>query len=38
VHRKSTYVLVFWQDGARVDVLTSSLPAEQLMALVFAAR
>ena len=38
VHRKSTYVLVFWQDGTRVDVLTSSLPAEQVMALVFAAR
>jgi anti-sigma factor RsiW len=38
VHRKSTNVLVFWQDGARVDVLTSSLPAEQVMALAFATR
>ena len=36
VHRKSTNVLVFWQDGARVDVLTSSLPAEQVVALAFA--
>jgi hypothetical protein len=33
VHRKSTNVLVFWQDGSRVDVLTSSLPAEQVVAL-----
>jgi anti-sigma factor RsiW len=33
VHRKSTNALVFWQDGSRVDVLTSSLPAEQVVAL-----
>jgi anti-sigma factor RsiW len=33
VHRKSTNILVFWQDGSRVDVLTSSLPAEQVVAL-----
>ena len=33
VHRKSTNVLVFWQDGSRVDVLTSSLPTEQVVAL-----
>ena len=37
VHRKSTNVLVFWQDGFRVDVLTSSLPAEQVVALAFSA-
>jgi hypothetical protein len=36
VHRKSTNVLVFWQDGPRVDVLTSSLPAEQVVALALA--
>jgi anti-sigma factor RsiW len=36
VHRKSTNVLVFWQDGSRVDVLTSSLPAEQVVALALA--
>jgi len=33
VHRKSTNALVFWQDGSRVDVLTSSLPADQVVAL-----
>ena len=33
VHRKATNALVFWQDGSRVDVLTSSLPAEQVVAL-----
>jgi anti-sigma factor RsiW len=37
VHRKSTNVLVFWQDGSRLDVLTSSLPAEQVVALAFQA-
>ncbi len=37
VHRKSTNVLVFWQDGSRVDVLTSSLPAERVVALALAA-
>ena len=37
VHRKSTYVLVFWQDGPRVQVLTSSLPAEQVVHVAFAA-
>ena len=36
VHRKATNALVFWQDGARVDVLTSSLPAEQVVALALA--
>lgn len=36
VHRKSTNILVFWQDGSRVDVLTSSLPSEQVVALAFA--
>jgi anti-sigma factor RsiW len=36
VHRKSTNALVFWQDGSRVDVLTSSLPAEQVFALALA--
>jgi len=36
VHRKATNALVFWQDGSRVDVLTSSLPAEQVVALALA--
>ena len=36
VHRKATNVLVFWQDGSRLDVLTSSLPAEQVFALALA--
>jgi hypothetical protein len=36
VHRKATNVLVFWQDGSRVDALTSSLPAEQVVALALA--
>jgi hypothetical protein len=30
---QSTNVLVFWQDGSRVDALTSSLPADQVVAL-----
>jgi anti-sigma factor RsiW len=38
VHRKSTYALVFWQEGPRVQVLTSSLPAEQAVRIAFAAR
>jgi hypothetical protein len=37
VHRKSTYILVFWQEGPRVQVLTSSLPAEQVVHIAFAA-
>jgi anti-sigma factor RsiW len=36
VHRKSVNCLVFWQDGSRVNVLTSSLPAEQVVALAYA--
>jgi hypothetical protein len=35
VHRKSTNVLVFWQDGSRVNVITSSLPSEQVVALAY---
>ena len=37
VHRKSAFVLVFWQDGPRVQVITGSLPAEQVVQLAFAA-
>ncbi len=37
VHRKSTNILVFWQEGPVVMVLTSSLPVEQVMKLAFAA-
>ncbi len=37
VHRKSSFVLVFWQDGPRVQVITSSLPAEQVVQLAFSA-
>ena len=37
VHRKSAFILVFWQDGPRVQVITGSLPAEQVVHLAFAA-
>jgi hypothetical protein len=37
VHRKSTNILVFWQNGTRVNVLTASLPSEQVVALAFSA-
>ena len=37
VHRKSTNILVFWQEGPVVMVLTSSLPVEQVVKLAFAA-
>ncbi len=37
VHRKSSFVLVFWQEGPRVQVITSSLPAEQVVQLALAA-
>ena len=37
VYRKSTNILVFWQEGPVVMVLTSSLPVEQVMKLAFAA-
>lgn len=37
VHHKSAYALVFWQDGPRVNVVTSSLPAEQVVAIAFEA-
>ncbi len=37
VHRKAADVLVFWQDGPRVLVVTSSLPAEQVVKLAYQA-
>jgi hypothetical protein len=37
VHYKSTTTLVFWQEGPRVAVLVSSLPAEHVMAIARAA-
>jgi hypothetical protein len=35
VHRKAADILVFWQDGPRVLVVTSSLPAEQVVKLAY---
>lgn len=37
VHRKAASILVFWQDGPRVLVVTSSLPAEQVVKLAYQA-
>jgi anti-sigma factor RsiW len=37
LHRKSTNILVFWQEGPVVMALTSTLPVEQVMKLAFAA-
>jgi anti-sigma factor RsiW len=37
VHRKSTNILVFWQEGPIVMVLTSSLPVEQVLKLAYTA-
>lgn len=37
VHRKAADILVFWQDGPRVLVVTSSLPAEQVLKLAYEA-
>ena len=36
VHRKASHILVFWQDGPNVQVLTGSLPAEQVVTLAYA--
>lgn len=36
VHRKASHILVFWQEGAHVQVLTASLPAEQVVSLAYA--
>jgi anti-sigma factor RsiW len=37
LQRKSTNILVFWQEGPVVMVLTSTLPVEQVVKLAFAA-
>jgi anti-sigma factor RsiW len=37
VHRKSADILVFWQDGPRVLVITSSLPVEQVVKIAYQA-
>jgi hypothetical protein len=37
VHRKASHILVFWQEGTRVQVVTASLPAEQVVSVAFAA-
>jgi hypothetical protein len=37
VHRKAADILVFWQDGSRVLVVTSSLPVEQVVKLAYLA-
>ena len=36
VHRKASHILVFWQDGPNVQVLTGSLPAEQVVTVAYA--
>ena len=36
VHRKASHVLVFWQQGPHVQVITASLPAEQVVSLAYA--
>ena len=37
IHRKATNILVFWQDGPVVRVVTSSLPIEQVIRLALRA-
>jgi hypothetical protein len=36
VHRKASHILVFWQAGPHVQVITASLPAEQVASLAYA--
>jgi hypothetical protein len=36
VHRKASHILVFWQEGLHVQVITASLPAEQVVSLAYA--
>ena len=36
VHRKASHILVFWQAGKHVQVITASLPAEQVVSLAYA--
>jgi len=36
VHRKASHILVFWQQGPQVQVITGSLPAEQVVSLAYA--
>jgi len=36
VHRKASHILVFWQQGPHVQVITASLPAEQVVSLAYA--
>ena len=36
VHRKASHILVFWQEGRHVQVVTASLPAEQVVSLAYA--
>jgi hypothetical protein len=36
VHRKASHILVFWQEGPHVQVITASLPAEQVVSLAYA--
>jgi len=36
VHRKASHILVFWQQGSHVQVITASLPAEQVVSLAYA--
>jgi len=36
VHRKASHILVFWQQGPHVQVITASLPAEQVVPLAYA--
>ena len=35
VHRKASHILVFWQQGPHVQVITASLPAEQVVSLAY---
>jgi hypothetical protein len=36
IHRKASHILVFWQQGPHVQVITASLPAEQVVSLAYA--
>ena len=36
VHRKASHILVFWQAGPHVQVITASLPVEQVVSLAYA--